>query len=400
MKYVVLVGDGMADYPIKELGNKTPLEFAKTSNIDYLAQNGICGTVSTIPSGMPKGSDVAALSLLGYNPRSCYTGRAPLEAANIGVSLKKNEIAFRCNLITTENGMIKDYSAGHITSEEGAAIIRDIDERLGNAEFKFYTGVSYRHLTVSTRALDNIECTPPHDIQGRKIDDYLPNGDGADHIIKLMKASIPILENHPVNTKRIKIGKNPANMIWLWGQGRAPELQSFKSKYSLNGSVISAVDLLKGIGHYIGLKVIDVPGATGFVDTNYEGKASYGLRALNERDFLLLHVEAPDEAAHNGDLPLKIKAIEDFDAKIVGPILKGLSRFPEFKLIVLPDHPTPISLRTHTDEPVPFVIYSSGNMGNMPGFAKKLSGFREFREDESALNFPEGHTLLPYFISF
>lgn len=361
----------MSDYPLAELGGKTPLQVAKTPNMDYLASQGRAGLAKTVPDGFPPGSDVANLSVFGYNPVECYTGRAPLEAASIGVSLHKDDVAMRCNLVTLESGSdgpyMKDFSAGHIKTEQATKIIQHLGAELSSDEFKFYPGVSYRHLLVWKGGNERIKTTPPHDITGKSISTYLPAGDGQEKIIQLMKDSQKLLANNSINPA--------ANSIWLWGQGKAPSMQTYREKFGLEGSVISAVDLMKGIGIYAGLDIINVPGATGWIDTNYKGKADYALKSLEIKDFVYVHVEAPDEAAHNGMLKEKIKAIEEFDELVVGTVLKGAGKLGDFRLLVLPDHPTPISLKTHTSDPVPFVFYDSTKA--------KDSGIKAFDEDSA-----------------
>jgi 2,3-bisphosphoglycerate-independent phosphoglycerate mutase len=373
IKYVVIVGDGMADYPIKDLQGKTPLMVSKTPHLDWLARNGEIGLVKTVPEGFNPGSEIANLSIFGYDPVRYYTGRGPLEAASLGVDLRPNDIAFRCNLVTLQGlgseTIMEDFAAGHIRDEEAKKIIFDLNREMGTDEIQFYSGVSYRHLmTLKDGAsnfpkLDTLELTPPHDIIGKKISPYLPDnrGNGAGTVLHLMNKSQEVLKDHPVNRTREAMGLLPANSIWLWGQGRSPRMVTLKAQYGLDGYVISAVHLIKGIGILAGLKVLEVPGATGYFDTNYEGKARYALNGLKERDFVYLHVEAPDEAGHMGNLRLKIEAIEAFDEKIVGPVLKGLKTFERYKVLVLPDHPTPLSIRTHAGDPVPYVIYSNGN---------------------------------------
>ncbi|MFQ6121426.1 MAG: cofactor-independent phosphoglycerate mutase [Methanosarcinales archaeon] len=359
MKYIVLVGDGMADYPLKELNNKTPLQVANTPNMDFIASNGRNGIAKTIPDNMAAGSDVANLNILGYSPDKYYTGRGPLEAANMDLDLKANDIAFRCNLITIENDLIKDYSAGHISNEESKILIDSLNEELSTPEIKFYSGVSYRHILVVKNSLvESAKTTPPHDAIGSPIEKNYPTGDNG-ILVDLIKKSKSILEKHPINLERIKNNKNPANLIWMWGQGKKPNLQSFENKYKIKGSMISAVDLLKGIAKYIGLTPIEVPNATGYFDTNYIGKAEYALKSLDFplKDFVYVHVEAPDEAGHIANLELKIKAIEDFDEKVVGTILDN--NLEGYKIMLLPDHYTPISVKTHTKDPVPFAIYSN-----------------------------------------
>lgn len=349
----------MADYPIEKLGGKTILQAARTPAMDYIAVHGNTGLAKTIPDGLPAGSDVANMSILGYDPAVYYSGRAPLEAASMGVALASDDVAFRCNLVTIEQGRIKDYSAGHISSEEAEILIETLDTELGNEELRFYPGISYRHLLIARNNLGvETECTPPHDITGKKIEEYLPGGKDGDFFSDMIKKSMIILELHPVNLKRIEEGKNPANSIWVWGQGYAPKFTPFQELYGKAGAVISAVDLLKGIGIYAGLDVIEVPGATGYLDTNYEGKANAAIEALKTRDLVFVHVEAPDEAGHEGSIGKKLRAVEDFDSRIVAPILKHAKASDEpFTILVLPDHPTPISLKTHVPDPIPFAVY-------------------------------------------
>jgi 2,3-bisphosphoglycerate-independent phosphoglycerate mutase len=368
MKYIILLGDGMADYPLKELGGKTPLEYAHTPYMDRIAKEGTLGLIDTIPAGLTPGSDVAIMSVLGYDPKECYTGRGPLEAANMGVALGADDLAFRCNLVTLRGDaeyMMDDFTSGHITTEEAKVIINDINDELGNTIFQFYPGVSYRHLFVWRDSKALLETTPPHDITGRAVRDYLPRGEGNEAIRGLMERSQVFLRDHPVNRLRIAAGKKPANSIWLWGQGRAPKFAQLTDKYSLKGGMISAVDLLNGIGIYAGLKVIRVNGATGYVDTNYIGKAGAALDTLRNADFVFVHVEAPDEMGHEGNVTGKIRAIEDFDEKIVGAILKKIYGLSPFRLLVLSDHPTPISLRTHSSDPSPFAVLSSDKAENL-----------------------------------
>ncbi|ADE35756.1 cofactor-independent phosphoglycerate mutase [Methanohalophilus mahii] len=360
MKHIVLIGDGMADYPIKELGDKTVLEAADTPHMDRMALEGINGLATNVPDGMPAGSDVANMSVLGYDPAKHYSGRAPLEAASMGIELDKNDVAFRCNLITIENGDILDHSAGHISTEEASQLMQAIEDELGG-DVHFYPGISYRHLMVAQFGADAV-CTPPHDVVEEPALDHMPRGDSAEKLQELIRASWNILSEHPVNKKRIEEGKRPANSIWLWGQGYAPSMPSFEEMYGLKAAVISAVDLIKGLGICEGMDVIEVPGATGYLDTNYVGKAEYALESLKDHDIVFVHVEAPDEAGHMGSLEAKIQAVEDFDSKVVGTILEGIEKLSEeCTVLVLPDHPTPIAVRTHTPDPVPFVIYPSFN---------------------------------------
>jgi len=358
MKLVVLLGDGMADLPLAQLQGKTPLQAAKKPNMDRLALRGRSGLAQTVPEGFPPGSDVANLSVMGYSPSLYYSGRAPLEAAAMGVVLGKADIAFRCNFVTIEDGIMQDYSAGHITTEEGRELIEALQPLM--PQQRLYAGVSYRNLLVLQAGAKAI-CTPPHDISDHPVASYQPRGPDSEQLIRLMDAARPILAGHPVNKKRIAAGKRPANAIWLWGQGPAPAMPSFAEKYGLKGAMISAVDLLKGIGRYAGLEVIDVAGATGNIDTNYEGKVQAALQALKRLDFVYLHVEAPDEMGHEGNTELKVKAIELFDERVVGPVVEGLEKSGEdWRVLLLPDHATPISIKTHSRNPVPFNIAGAG----------------------------------------
>ena len=363
MKYIVVIGDGMADYPIPELNNKTPLEAANKPNMDYLAQNGEMGLVKTIPDTLPPGSDVANLSAFGYDPLVHYTGRSPLEAVSMGVSLGEDDIAIRCNLVTLsgeetyEDRTMVDYSSGEITTGESRELIKSISEKLNSSIFSFYPGVSYRHCLVWKNGRLDLDLTPPHDISGKRITNHLPKGDGSELLLSLMKESTKILKEHPVNKKRLEKGLNPATSIWLWGQGRKPSLESFNSKFNLSGSVISAVDLVRGIGKLAGLKVVNVEGATGNIHTNYKGKAMAALNELESgSDFVYIHVEAPDECGHQGLTESKVRAIELIDSELLGPLMQGLSKW-DYSILLLPDHPTPLSIRTHSRDPVPFVLY-------------------------------------------
>jgi len=399
MKYIILLGDGMADYPIEELGNKTPLQAAETESMDAVVGRGKIGMVQTIPKELPPGSDIANLSILGYDPNRYFTGRAVYEAASAGVKLDSNDIAFRCNLVTlTESDgktIMEDYSADHITTDEARKIIAELDKSLGNDRIRFYPGVSYRHLMVWKDGLENVETTPPHDISGREITSHLPKGIGSEKILQLIEDARNILSDNLVNKERVNASKLPANSIWLWGQGRPIRLPSFKEKYGLTGSVISAVDLIKGIGVTLGLSPVEVPGATGYLDTNYLGKAEYALKELQEKDFVFVHVEAPDEASHSGDVKNKIKAIENFDKMVVKTVLEGIGQFEDYKIMVLPDHRTPIVKKTHTSEPVPFAICSSAC--SMEG-SKQHVEFSEESADKSGLFVENGFELMDFFI--
>ncbi|MEW6417723.1 MAG: cofactor-independent phosphoglycerate mutase [Nitrospirota bacterium] len=400
MKYIVIIGDGMADRPIEDLGWKTPLQKAFKPNMDDLVRRGIIGRVRTIPPGFHPGSDIANLNILGYNPREFYSGRAPLEAVSMGIMLKEDDVAYRCNLVTLKfnkdktKAVMEDYSSDHIATEEAKELIYYINKEIGTDQLSFYPGVSYRHIMVWSAATLNVECIPPHDITGKDIADYLPVGDGEDVLRELMLRSTGILKNHPINKERLRRGKKPANSIWLWGQGKKLSLPTFREKYSLDGALVSAVDLMRGIGICAGFEVLEVPGITGYLDTNYVGKAEAALKAIEKVDLAYIHVEAPDEAGHSGNYTDKIKAIEDFDALVVGTILKGIAFFDEYRILLLPDHATPIKVRTHTDEPVPFVIFDSRLRIKNEGatFDEKLL------ERKDIINFEEGHKLMDFFI--
>lgn len=389
MKYITLLGDGMADYALSELNCKTPLQIADTPNMDFIASKGVNGLLKTVPEGMSAGSDVANLCILGYDPKTYYTGRGPLEAAAIGVKLDESDIAFRCNLITENNGLITDYSAGHISTDEADQLLQLLNEKLGTENISFHLGISYRHLIVIKGSEDAI-CAPPHDVVGERVDDNLPTGEGSDLLRELILSSKDLLEGHGVNKTRIEEGKNQANMIWPWGQGRAPGMPHFEELYGVRGAVIAAVYLIKGIGYFAGLDVIDVPGATGYLDTSYYNKGKYAIDALKDHDFVFVHVEAPDEAGHMGNIEEKIKAIESFD-KMVGQILDGIDE--PYKALVLPDHFTPIPVKTHTLEPVPFAIYSTEEKGD------EVKSFDEASAEHGSIKTMPGHLLMSKFLS-
>ena len=395
MKYIVLVPDGMADEPMEQLAQKTPLEVAEKPNMDYIVRHGVLARARTIPPHLAPASDVANLSILGYDPGKYYSGRAPLEAAYMGVELRDGALAFRCNLVTVSDEKMADYSAGHISSGEASILIGELNKALGSDEVRFYPGVSYRHLVVLKN--DKISdlaaalCTPPHDILAQPIKKFLPKGRESQILIDLMERSKAVLSSHEINKVRIDLKENPANMIWLWGQGQKPEMPLFKDKFGLTGAVISAVDLIKGIGKIIGLDVINVEGATGYYDTNYLGKAQAALDALKTHDFVFVHVEATDEAGHNGDLRMKIATIERFDKMVVGPILEAFKDRNDFRLLVMPDHATPVNLRKHT---------SSEICVAMMGYGIAKNGFNDFTEAESRKSdiFFEGHQLMEVFL--
>lgn len=401
MKYIVVLGDGMSDYPVKELGDKTPLECANKPRIDYLCQKGEIGLVSNVPESLKPGSDVANLSAMGYDPEIYYSGRSPLEAVSMGVDIKETDVVFRCNVVTVsdeenyEDKRVIDHSADEITTDEAKELIKSVNEAFKNEYLTFYPGVSYRHAMVWDKGSLNVELTPPHDILERRIGDYIPKGDGADIIFDMMKKSYEILKNHPVNIARVEKGLNPANSIWIWGEGKKPKLESFKKLYGLDGAVISAVDLIKGIAICADLKSIDVEGATGNIHTNFDGKAQAAVDALkNGADFMYIHLEAPDECGHRHEIENKVKSIELIDEKIVGYIVDEMNKIgEEYKVLILPDHPTPLDLRTHTRDAVPYVLYDSTNEKN-----NDFSCYTEENAKKSSKYFDKGYKLLSEFL--
>jgi 2,3-bisphosphoglycerate-independent phosphoglycerate mutase len=375
-KYIVLLGDGMADRPLAELDGQTPLMAAQTPNMDRIASEGILGMVRTIPEGMALGSDVANLAVLGYDPGAVYTGRSPIEAAGMGVDLGPGDVAYRCNLVTLGKGnpsdldtdlagelspdlIMVDFAGGHPNGEEAGDIISSVADELGEEGIEFHPGVSYRHLMVWRNGQEELDVGPPHDLTDGKIEKGWPRGAAAEKVLDLMTRSVGLLADHPVNVKRASKGKKPINAIWLWGQGLKPGMKDFADVYGLEGAMITAVDLLRGLAVSIGFKVIDVPGATGYLDTNFEGKASAAVEALRDVDIVYLHVEAPDEAGHSGSITDKIKAMEDFDSRVVGPVLIGLGKLGPHRVLLMPDHATPIETKTHSGEAVPFAVYDS-----------------------------------------
>ena len=393
MKYVVLVPDGAADYPLDELGGRTPLEAAHIPSMDRLAREGRGGMAQVIPPSRHPGSDIGNLEVLGYDTRIHYTGRAPLEAASMGVELGEDDIAFRCNLIHGDGDTLVDYSAGHITTEEGVELIRLVGAALDREDIRFYPGIAYRHLMVYAGGPEELVSHPPHDIMGESIAEHLPSGGGQEEIRRLMEAAKPVLAASEVNARRAATGQLTANAIWLWGSGRALRVPALHERFGLTGGVISAVDLVRGIGIVAGLDVIHVPGITGYLDTNYAGKAEYALAALREQDFVYVHVEAPDEAAHNADVKGKVRALEDFDALVVARIADGLAALGEpHRVLMTPDHRTPIALRTHSREPVPFVIWGSGIE------ADSMACYGEGEATRGALQLEYGHQMVEYLI--
>lgn len=369
MKYVVVLYDGMADYPVPALGGKTPMMCAKKPNMDYLAQRSEVGLIKTVADGLKPGSDVANMSVMGFDPMKFYTGRSPLEAASIGIDMKPSDVSLRCNLVTLsednkpyEEKTIEDYCADDISTEEAEEIIKTIEEELGTDEFKFYSGVSYRHCLIWANGTTDLgTMTAPHDITGKVITDYLSTAENAKPLIEMMKKSYDILKNHPVNLARKAQGKRPANSIWLWGEGTRPAMKSFEEIFGIKGSVVSAVDLIKGIGGCAKMEVAEVEGATGYLDTNFEGKANAALDLLERNDLVYIHFEAPDECGHRNEPENKVKAIEMIDSRVLPILFDGLKKYDDYKIMILPDHPTPIVTRTHASDPVPYLIYHKNN---------------------------------------
>ena len=402
MKYIVILGDGMADYPVDYFGGKTVLEVADKPTIDYMSSRGELGMVKTVQPGMKPGSDVANLSVMGFDTKKCYSGRSPLEAASIGIDMKDDDVIFRINTVTLsddepyENKTMADYSAGEITTAESSQLIEAVAEELNTDEIKFYPGISYRHICVWSKGSTNVQLTPPHDISDKKITDHLPKGDGAEKFIEMMKRSNEILKNHPVNKARIAAGKNPATSIWPWGEGTKPQLESFEGRTGLKGAVISAVDLIKGIAKCAGMTSIDVEGATGNCETNWQGKADAALKALVEdgNDFVYIHMEAPDEMGHQGKPDKKKLAVETIDSVVVKFLKDELEkRGIDYKMLILPDHPTPISLKTHTSDPVPYVIYDSRKTDGGSGLA-----YNENTAKTTGIYIEPGYTLMERFL--
>ena len=401
MKYLVVLYDGMADYPVPALDGKTPMELAKKPLLDKLARFGKVGTVKTVADGLKPGSDIANMSVLGYNPKECYTGRSPLEAVSIGVDMKDTDIIFRTNLVTLsddenyEDKTMVDYSAGDISTAEAAEIIKSVQEYFGNEKFAFYSGVAYRHCLVwNNGTLDLGKMTPPHDISSKVIGEHLSKSENAKELIDMMKESYDFLMEHPVNKERMAKGERPANSIWLWGEGTKPSLSNFKEKYGVDGSIISAVDLLKGIAKCAGMGSPDVEGATGYIDTNFEGKADCAIEELKTKDFVYIHIEAPDECGHRNEPENKVKAIEMIDEKVLARVLPELDKYDDYKVMVLPDHPTPIVTMTHAGDAVPYLIYQKSKAAD--------NGIESFTENtaKDAGNYVEvGYTLMDSFIN-
>ena len=400
MKYVVFLGDGMADQPLEQLGGRTPLEVARKPHLDELARSGLTGMVRTVPPGMKPGSDNANLSVLGYDPLTCYTGRSPLEAVSMGVELQEGDVTYRCNLVTLsedlpfEDKIMLDYSGGEISTPEAEALIRTLSEAFDDEKRALFPGVSYRHCLRWRGAVPGrTELTPPHDISDRPIGGFLPKGENAGVLEDLMRRSFELLKDHPVNAARRARGQRPANCCWFWGEGTKPKLPAFREKTGLSGVVISAVDLVKGIGLLAGMEVIEVEGATGNLDTNFRGKGEAAVRALRDHDFVYIHMEAPDECGHHGDAAGKIRAIELIDELVVGPVTEALQKLGPVSVMALPDHATPLARKTHTAEPVPFLIWRSTAPRKNP-----VSGYSEREGEKSGILIEPGCTLMDLFL--
>lgn len=391
-KYAIIIPDGAADEPLEQFGNKTVLETAVTPNMDTVSREGRQGIVRTVPDGMEPGSDIAQMTLLGYDPRRYYTGRAPIEAVARDIKLSEDDWVFRCNLVTIVDGKMEDHSAGHISTEEASALINELNERFGNEHTRFYTGVSYRHLVVFKGRDFDVRTYPPHDHIGTAVEKILPRGKGSETLVDLMARSQVLFANHDVNKVRKDLGENQVSSIWLWGQGRKARMESFKKRFGIRGAVITAVDLVRGLSKLIGFDLIDVPGATGFVDTNYKGKGSAAVEALGKYDLVFVHVEAPDEASHNGNAEMKKKAVEQIDKCIVGPVLEALRRYESWRILVMPDHPTPVSSKAHSAEPVPFAMAGTGISGILQ------AGFSEANAAKSGFRVDNGFELMEYFL--
>lgn len=397
MKCVIFLGDGMADEPIDELGGKTPLEVAKHPNMDRIATDGVMGMSVTVPADLPAGSDIANLSIIGVDPSKCYTGRSPLEAVSMGVKLGEDDVTYRCNFVTLSDEKeisdktMLDYSAGEITSAEAAQLINVMQQHFGTEKIEFHPGVSYRHCMVLRDGKAGACLTPPHDISGRKLEKkYLPQNANAGLLVEMMNYSMEAFRNHPVNLARIAQGKNPATSVWFWGEGTRPALQNFEKQYGLRGGMISAVDLLQGIGLSMGMRSIPVEGATGNYHTNFKGKGEAAIKALRtDCDFVYIHVEAPDECGHQAQLKEKIWSIEQIDSQIVGPVLNALEESGEdWVAMVSPDHPTPIALKTHTREPIPFAFCRKGQKGAQPNI------YNEAAARKTGVFVPKAHELI------
>ena len=391
-KYAIIIPDGAADEPLEELEGKTVIEAAETPNMDRISTMGRQGIVRTVPEDMEPGSDIAQMSLLGYDPLRYYTGRAPIEAVAQNIKLEPSDWIFRCNLVTVADGKMADHSAGHISTKEATQMIEELNKQFGSKNLCFHSGISYRHLLVCKELDFDVQTYPPHDHIGEPIEKLLPRGKGAQTLVELMARSQQLFVNHDINKVRKDLGENQVSSIWLWGQGKKTVMDRFKKRFGLKGAAITAVDLVRGLSKLIGFDLIEVKGATGFVDTNYQGKAAGAIKALDKYDIVLVHVEAPDEASHNGNIELKKKAIEQIDEHIVGPVFDALQKYPAWRILVLPDHPTPISTCAHSAEPVPFAMAGS----DVSGILNK--GFSEKNAEESGFIIEKGFELMEYFL--
>lgn len=395
MKYIIILPDGVSDIPIEELGNKTPLEVARHPNMDRIAREGVAGLTATIPSGFKPGSDVGCMSVFGYDPRKYYTGRAPLEAAAQAITLKEGDVAFRCNTVFIKDGIMADYSAGHIESADSHELINTVNEKLGaKYNVRFHAGVGYRHLMViSGTGYAKTDTTPAHDVSDKPIEPHLLKGEGSELLGKLLCEAAGILKDHPINQRRLENGKSPANQLWLWGQGTATSFPSFQKEYGLRAGCISAVDIVRGLGTLTGFDIIKVPGITGYFDTDYKAKAEYALSALHDHDLVLIHVEPTDEAGHMGDIQKKIQAIEDTDRLVVGTVLEGLEKRNEpYAVMVVPDHATSTKLKTHISDPVPFAIFTPNGPKN------EVQAYNETAVQQSSKRFEEGFHLMSFLL--
>jgi 2,3-bisphosphoglycerate-independent phosphoglycerate mutase len=391
-KYAIIVPDGAADEPLEQFDGQTPLEAAQTPNMDRISTQGRLGLVRTVPEGLEPGSDVAQMSLLGYDPLHYYSGRAPIEAAARGIRLGRDDWVFRCNLVTIADGKMADHSAGHISTEEAGNLIKELQRHISDERVSLYAGVSYRHLLVFKGVDFDVRTYPPHDHIGKPVEKILPRGKGADLLIQLMNQSQQLFAGHEINKVRQDLGENQVSSIWLWGQGKQACLENFRKRFGLRGAVITAVDLVRGLAKLVGFDLIDVPGATGFVDTNYEGKGLAAIKALDKYDLVFVHVEAPDEAGHEGNAQMKKTAIEQVDRYVVGPVLQALERYESWRILVLPDHPTPVGSRAHSGAPVPFAMAGTGVAGVLH------LGFGETNAAKSGLRIEKGHELMEYFL--
>jgi 2,3-bisphosphoglycerate-independent phosphoglycerate mutase len=391
-KYAIIIPDGAADFPLEHFQGKTPFEIADIPNIDKISKTGRQGLIKTVPEKMEPGSDVAQMSLLGYDPRRYYSGRAPIEAVARNIKLSPDDWIFRCNLVTIVDNKMVDHSAGHITTAEGEKLINELDDQLGNENIRFHTGVSYRHILVFKNISFDVQTYPPHDYIGTSIDKILPRGKGAEMLIDLMARSQQLFANHDINRVRKDLGENQVSSIWLWGQGKKAQMESFQKRYGLKGATITAVDLVRGLSKLIGFDLIHVPGATGFIDTDFQGKGTAAIEALDEYDIVFIHIEAPDEASHSGNPEMKKKAIEEIDKHIVGPVLEALQKFDSWRILVMPDHYTPVTSCAHSGEPVPFAMAGD----NITGILQ--TNFNETNAAKSGFRIDNGYELMEYFL--